>query len=124
MSANETASYIVEDLKNKGKKVPGFGHRYHTEYPRAIKLLKVAKQYDCSGKHVELAVEIEMALFEEKGIKMNVDGANAAILSDMEFNWRLGCGMFIIGRIPGILAHINEEISNEEPFRKITELDR
>ena len=29
---------------------------------------------------------------------MNIDGANAAILSDMGFNWRFGCGMFIIGQ--------------------------
>ena len=66
---------------------------------------------------------MENILMNEKGIKMNIDGANAAILSDMGFDWRLGCGMFIIGRIPGILAHVIEEISNEESFRKIAELN-
>ncbi len=40
----------------------------------------------------------------------------------MKFNWHLGCGIFAIGRIPGLLAHITEEILNEDPFRKITEL--
>ena len=79
------------------------------------------KHYDCNGKHYELTIEIEKILAEKNGIKMNIDGANAAILSDMGFNWRFGCGMFIIGRVPGLLAHINEEISNEEPFSKITQ---
>ncbi len=120
--ASESANFIVEELRNSGKKVPGFGHRYHTEDPRARKLLKIAEQYGCKGKHLELAVEIEKILMNEKRIKMNIDGANAAILSDMGFNWRFGCGMFIIGRIPGILAHVNEEKSCEEPFRKISEL--
>jgi citrate synthase len=121
-SPSDIASLIVEKFKNNGKKIPGFGHRYHTEDPRALKLLKVAETYDCVGKHLELTVEIEKILFKEKGIKMNIDGANAAILSDMGFNWRFGCGMFIIGRIPGLLTHINEEMSSEEPFRKITQI--
>jgi len=62
-------------------------------------------------------------IFERKGIKMNIDGANAAILSDLGFSWRVGCGIFIIGRIPGILAHVDEEKTNENPFRKIFDLD-
>ena len=122
-TASETASFIVTEFMNKDKKVPGFGHRYHTEDPRARKLLKLAEQYCCYGKHVEIAAEMENILEDTKGIKMNIDGANAAILSDMGFNWKFGCGMFIIGRIPGILTHVNEEMSREEPFRKITELN-
>ena len=122
-SASETARFMVEELKNQGQKVPGFGHRYHTEDPRARKLLKLAKEYGCRGKHVELALEIETILESEKGVKMNIDGANAAILSDLGFNWRFGCGIFAIGRLPGLLAHVNEEMSSEEPFRKIVGSD-
>jgi citrate synthase len=121
-SPSDTANLIVEKFIKNGKKIPGFGHRYHTEDPRARKLLKVAEKFDCKGKHLDLAVEIEKILIKEKGIKMNIDGANAAILSDMGFNWRFGCGMFIIGRIPGLLAHVNEELSSEEPFRKISQI--
>ena len=122
-SASETASCILEEHENNGKKVPGFGHRYHTEDPRARKLIKLARMHGYIGKHYELAVEIEELLLKDKGIKMNIDGANAAILSDMGFDWRVGCGIFIIGRIPGLLAHINEEISSEKPFRKIIKPD-
>jgi citrate synthase len=123
-SISETALFIIEEHKKIGKKIAGFGHRYHTEDPRARKLLKLSEKYGCNSKHFSLAVEMQKILSNEKGIKMNIDGANAAILSDLGFNWRFGCGMFIIGRIPGLLAHVNEEISNEEPFRKIAELNK
>ena len=43
----------------------------------------------------------------KKNIRLNVDGANAAILSDLGFDPKLGLGVFIIGRIPGIIAHIH-----------------
>ena len=120
-SATETAKFIIEEHKDQGQKIPGFGHRYHSEDPRARKLLEIAQNYNCNGKHFKIAIEMEKLLFEDKGIKMNIDGANAAILSDMKFNWRLGCGIFVVGRIPGLLAHIAEEILSEYPFRKTIE---
>jgi citrate synthase len=122
-TVNETAESIMADFRSVGKKIPGYGHRYHTEDPRAKKLIKLAKKYGCYGKHLELAVKIEEILFDNKGIKMNIDGANAAILSDMGLNWRFGPGIFIIGRVPGILAHVTEEMESETPFRKMMELD-
>jgi citrate synthase len=122
-TASENARFIIDELLNKGKKIPGFGHRYHSEDPRAKKLLKIAEHTKSIGKHVKLAIELEKILFKDKGIKMNIDGANAAILSDMGFDYQIGCGIFVIGRIPGLLAHINEEKSEEKPFRKITELN-
>ena len=121
-STSETARFIIEEYTDQCKKIPGFGHRYHSEDSRAQKLLEIAKNYNCNGKHFKIAIEMEKLLLKNKGIKMNIDGANAAILSDMNFNWRLGIGIFVVGRIPGLLAHITEEIFSEDPFRKITEL--
>ncbi len=65
----------------------------HTEDPKAKKLIKLAKKYGCYGKHVELAVKLEEILFDKR-IKMNMDGANAAILSDMGLNWKLGRNIY------------------------------
>lgn len=123
ISINDLAGKLINQLLDNGKKVPGFGHRYHKEDPRARRLIELSMEYDCFGKHMELALAMQDMIYERKGIKMNIDGANAAILSDMGFNWSLGCGIFIIGRIPGILAHIDEEKTREKPFRKIFELD-
>jgi len=122
-SKKETAERLINHFSNNDKKIPGFGHRYHTSDPRAPRLLELSREYDCFGEHTELAIEIQNILNETKEIKMNIDGANAAILSDIGFNWKVGCGIFIIGRMPGLLAHVNEEKTNEPPFRKLVEAD-
>ena len=75
------------------------------------------------GPHVKLALAVEDLAFEKKKIRLNVDGANAAILSDLGFSPDLGLGVFIIGRIPGIIAHIHEENMDEEEFRRFCDLD-
>ena len=64
-----------------------------------------------------------LLLYQNKNIRLNVDGANAAILSDLGFDPELGLGVFIIGRIPGIIAHIHEENIDEDEFRKFCDLD-
>ncbi|MCP4633748.1 MAG: citryl-CoA lyase, partial [candidate division Zixibacteria bacterium] len=46
-------------------------------------------------------------------------GGIAAVISDMGFDWRLGKGFFIISRVPGLVAHIYEEITREKPMRKL-----
>jgi citrate synthase len=120
---DELAEQIIHYFIKNNEKIFGFGHRYHNEDPRAIKLMKMAKKYKCFGKHSELATAMEKILFDRKRIKMNIDGANGAILSDMGFNWSVGSGIFMIGRLPGILTHINEEKTREAPFRKLFEID-
>jgi citrate synthase len=122
----QIASLAIEVYKDyvlKGKKVPGFGHRYHSTDPRADKLIEMAIKEGFIGPHLKLALAIQDLVFEKKNIKLNVDGANAAILSDLGFDPELGLGVFIIGRVPGIIAHIHEERMDEEEFRRFCDLD-
>ena len=114
---------IYNDFTIEGKKIPGFGHRYHNVDPRADKLMEVVINKGFVGPHIKLALAIEDLLFEKKGIRLNVDGANAAILSDLGFTPDLGLGVFMIGRLPGIIAHIHEENMDEEEFRRFCDLD-
>lgn len=122
LSIEETARKLCANFTEGSRKIPGFGHRYHEEDPRATRLIELAREYECFGEHTELAINIQDILGEEKKIKMNIDGANAALLSDMGFNWKVGCGLFIVGRVPGLLAHIQEEKTQEQPFRKILDI--
>jgi citrate synthase len=117
------AGEIVCESLECGQKIPGFGHRYHAEDPRVPKLMEMAEKYDCAGIHTELALTIQSILLEKKGIRMNIDGANGAILSDMGFDWSVGTGMFMIGRLPAIIAHVHEEKTREAPFRKFFEIE-
>lgn len=110
--------YILKD-----KKIPGFGHRYHDADPRAEKLIDLAINEGFIGPHIKLALALQDLVYDKKQIKLNVDGANAAILSDLGFDPELGLGVFIIGRVPGIIAHIHEEKMDEDEFRRFCDLD-
>lgn len=117
------AYQLVEEFLENNKKIPGYGHRYHEEDPRAPRLLELAKEYGLYGIHTHLAMALQEILFERKNILMNVDGANAGILSDMGFKWQIGAGIFMIGRLPALISHVNEEQMQESPFRKFIESD-
>jgi len=122
-SYEEIANDIVDDYSSKGIKIPGFGHRYHSKDPRGSKIVKIAMEEDFVGPHLKLALAIEEELFKRKKICLNIDGVNGAILSDMNFSSNLGLGIFMIGRVPGLIAHIHEENTQEEEFRKFCDIE-
>lgn len=124
---NKQIASLAIDIYNEyivgNKKIPGFGHRYHNVDPRADKLMELAIKEGFVGPHIKLALAVEDLVYQKKKIRLNVDGANAAILSDLGFDPELGLGVFIIGRVPGIIAHIHEEKMDEDEFRRFCDLD-
>ena len=60
-------------------------------------------------------------MVSSKPLPLNVDGAMAAIISDMGFDARCAKGFFIIGRVPGLVAHIFEEMTGEHGLRRLSE---
>ncbi|MEW5993033.1 MAG: citryl-CoA lyase [Candidatus Zixiibacteriota bacterium] len=115
------ASELVDWLKENKMRMPGFGHRLHKVDPRTVKLFEIAERHGYSGKHIKLCKAIERTLSKKTGkeLPINVDGAIAAVISDMGFDWRLGKGFFIISRVPGLLAHAYEELTRERPMRHL-----
>ncbi len=115
------ASEMVDWLKEKKIRMPGFGHRLHNVDPRTLKLFEIAGKCGFSGRHIELCKAVEKALENKLGRKLpiNVDGAIAAVISDMNFDWRLGKGFFIISRVPGLISHAYEEMTREKPMRQL-----
>ncbi|SNZ02617.1 citryl-CoA lyase [Persephonella hydrogeniphila] len=112
---------VVREYFDRGERIPGYGHRYYKEYdPRTKRIMELAKEIGFFGKYCEFAVAVEKEIEKQKRKKlvMNVDGAIAAVVSEMGFDWRLGKGFFIIGRIPGLVAHVYEELTMEKPFSK------
>lgn len=115
------ASQLVDWLKAEKIRMPGFGHRIHKVDPRSAKLFEIASEHGFGGRHIDLCNAIQSALASKLGkpLPINVDGAIAAVISDMGFDWRLGKGFFIISRMPGLLAHAYEEMTREKPMRKL-----
>jgi len=117
----ELAKKLVEDLSSKKKRMPGFGHRLHKTDPRTLKLFEKADRLGFGGRHMDICKAIERALEEKSGRKLpiNVDGAIAAVVSDMGFDWKLGKGFFILSRTVGLIAHVYEEWTTQRPMRKL-----
>lgn len=119
------AAELVENLKARKARMPGFGHRLHTADPRTAKMFEIAARLEFSGKHVAFAKALEKALEASSGRKLpiNVDGAIAAVISDMGFDWRLGKAFFMISRIAGLVAHVYEEKTTQKPMRRLGNTD-
>lgn len=126
LQSEDSPEHIVSTLRARGEKLSGFGHKiYKDKDPRAELLLEKAREYGVAGNGVARvrALETELATQSGKHLPINIDGAIAAIITDLGFDWRLGNAFFLLGRTPGILAHAHEEMVNEKPYRRIDESD-
>jgi len=105
---------LLERSMAQGPLPPGFGHRIHTRDPRAARLCQMAHELDLDGEYCQLMRVVERRLNERpegagRTIPINVDGAIAAICGDLGFEPGIANGLFIIARVPGLLAHAAEE---------------
>lgn len=120
-SIDQAAEGLVQQYADNKKRIPGFGHRLHTEDPRTARLLELAGETEFGGDYLRLATAIEAQLGQRSGrrLPMNVDGAIAAVLCEMGFAPALANSFFIIARVPGLVAHIVEEQERHKPVRRI-----
>ena len=127
-SLQEAAGAVIEDCVRDRQTPPGFGHRFHTRDPRAARLFQMALELELEGEHVRMLRAIERALDarpEAFGLPLpvNVDGAIAAISADLGFEYELGNAVFLISRLPGLIAHAHEERTRQKPMRQIDPKD-
>ncbi len=127
-SLREAADTIVEECARENQVPPGFGHRFHTRDPRAGRLFQMALELELEGEHVRLLRAAERALEARKdrygrALPVNVDGAIAAISADLGFAYELGNAIFLISRLPGLIAHAHEERTRQTPMRQIDPTD-
>jgi citrate synthase len=128
MSLQEAADLMIEDCLRDKQTPPGFGHRFHTRDPRAARLFQLALELELEGEHVRMLRAAERALEARKGdlgraLPVNVDGAIAAIAADLGFAYDLGNAVFLISRLPGLIAHAHEERTRQTPMRQIDPKD-
>ncbi|MEO0678535.1 MAG: citryl-CoA lyase, partial [Pseudomonadota bacterium] len=104
-------------MEERGKIVPGFGHRFHRPTdPRSPRLMELvseaAEAGSCTGRFAALGKDIEAELSSRKGrpIPMNIDGATAVIYAELGFAPPLARGLFCLSRSVGILAHSWEQM--------------
>ncbi len=123
---DSAADAVVAAWRKAGRRLSGFGHRQHKHKdPRLERLFELAREANVPGDHLQAAQAIEAALKRSTGkdLPINVDGAVAAILCEIEFPITLSNALFIVARLTGILAHANEEITQMPPMRRINPVD-
>lgn len=121
ISITKAAEEIVDEYRQAGRRISGFGHRIHTQDPRTKRLFQLAKNFNIDDNFIKIIKAIEVALENRfnKNLPINVDGAIAAILCELEFSPMLANAFFIIARVPGLVTHIYEEQTRYKPMRAI-----
>ncbi|MEO5800946.1 MAG: citrate synthase [Gemmatimonadales bacterium] len=114
---------FIEEVKNGGDRLMGFGHRVYKSYDPRAKLIKgvandVFAQTGLNPK-LEIALELErIALEDEYFIKRklypNVDFYSGLIYQAMGYPTDYFTVLFSLGRLPGWLAQWEEMITDKE----------
>jgi len=117
----ETAKLLITKYQESKKRILGYGHGIHApEDPRKIRLYEYARELEVAKEHIEFSkvIESQLKVLTGKDLLINVDGAIAAIISDLGIHWTFGKGFFLISRAAGLTAHVQEEHTKEPPMRR------
>jgi citrate synthase len=109
---DEVASARVREERAAKRPVAGYGHPLHkARDPRVDRLLAMAEQAGCAGRHIEAARAIERALpgIIGKPLAMNVSSAIAAVLLDAGYPLLALKGVPMLARTASLIAHLLEE---------------
>ncbi|MCP4759108.1 MAG: citryl-CoA lyase [Planctomycetes bacterium] len=119
-SLEDAAAKQLADWKKVGTRMSGFGHRIHSADPRTARLFELAREAGAFGDHCRTAEATE-AVFKAggKSLPINVDGAIGAVLADLGFEPEVMNGLFMIARVPGLIAHVREEQTRMKPMREV-----
>ncbi len=113
----------VKRVKAGEYRLMGFGHRVYKNYdPRAKVIRELAHEvFEVTGKNplIDIAVELERIALEdeyfvERKLYPNVDFYSGIIYQAMGFPTSMFPVLFAMGRIPGWLAHWQENLLDEE----------
>lgn len=101
----------IREHLQEGSRIPGLGHRIHTDDPRCRSLWVIAEKTGIAGECVRCS-KILADVFETlRGfrIPVNVDGVIGAVVADLGLQPVLAKAVFILGRLCGISTHYFEE---------------
>ena len=125
VSFDDAARRHIDQMLAGGQTPPGFGHRFHTRDPRAARLLQIALELELEGRYIQFIRAVERVLAERQStpddppLAINIDGAIAAVSGDLGLDAETANVLFMVSRLPGIVAHAIEERHRQSPMRQI-----
>jgi citrate synthase len=120
LDMDAAAERVVDEYRAQGRLIPGLGHPNHKEQdPRATALAKVTKAEGLWGESCELYTRIHAAFVASTGkaLPINIDGMLACVLAELGFSPLEMAGIAATAAMPGIVAHVIEEIESGVPLR-------
>jgi citryl-CoA lyase len=111
---DEYASQFVSEFQKSGKRVPGLGHpKFKTSDPRAQGLKRIAVQEALWGEACDWYEAVHRAFIshvDKPHIPINEVGMMAAIMTQMDFTPDEMTGIALMSSMPGVIAHVSEEL--------------
>ena len=128
LSLEQTAERVVAQVRATKRRIPGYGHPTHkSDDFRAVKLWRIAHECGFVGEKTRLYQAIHTEFVKVTGKKeicINVDGALACIMVEMGFKPLQMVSVAALAVLPGILAHVIEEIEDGKPLRIVRDEDQ
>lgn len=127
LTLEETARRVVAAVRSGKRRIPGLGHPTHKgDDFRATKLRGIAAECGFVGDKIRMFEAIHAEFLRstgKQGICINVDGMLGAIMSEMGFRPLQMAAVALLAVLPGIMAHVIEEIEEGKPLRIVRDED-
>jgi citrate synthase len=121
------ADNLVVARRANGQRVPGFGHpNFKFVDPRAQKLKSIAQANGVWGEMCDWYEAVHAAFIRQANkpdLVINDVGMLAAILAQMEFTPAEMTGIALISTMPGVVAHLSEEMNSKVRIRTVADRD-
>jgi citrate synthase len=121
------AAAEIDRLRAAGRRVPGFGHpNFRFTDPRAQKLKQIAQAEGVWGPLCDWYEALHHAFTTKAGkpeIVINEVGMMAAILAQMGFTPQEMTGIALLSSMPGVIAHLSEEMQGKVRIRTVADDD-
>jgi citryl-CoA lyase len=122
---DELAATLVAEAGERRQRIPGFGHpRFRRIDPRAQRLRDVAEASGLWGERARLYEAVHRAFTGLPGkadIPINDVGMMAVVLVELGFTPEEMTGLAVLSTMPGVVAHLSEELRTGRPIRVVPE---
>lgn len=119
----DVAAEIAADARSRKERIPGFGHPLFKGIdPRAQKLKDIAVAEGLWSERAQLYELVHRAYVEATGrpdIPINDVGMMAVVLLELGFTPDEMTGLAVLSTLPGVIAHISEEMRDGRPIRTV-----
>jgi len=126
-SLEETAATIVDEARAQRRRIPGLGHPLFKRVdPRAAKLKQIAVAeglWSERGELYELIHRRFVDAIDKPDMPINDVGMMAVVLLELGFSPAEMTGLAAMSTLPGVIAHVSEELRDGRPIRVVPDED-